>query len=232
MESAEFSESQKKFLSALLKRHCDALCAELKGEVRALKDELYIQRNKIQSLEEENQLLRNQVNQLDRKSRQKNLIFYGLSCRVDEVEQRVKKTLEENLQVEVAQHAISDIHKLGKDQKSPILLELNSRIVRLNILHKASKLKGTGISISPDYTLEEREQRRILVRRMKESIEEGNNARIRGNKLVIDNKQLQQVVDENRAQTDLVRPEVQGVAHRPRGLRPRQPKASEQIQGP
>lgn len=212
-------------MSSLFKKHCDALGDELKSEIRALREEVYLQRNRVQTLEEENQVLRNRVNQLDRRSRQNNLIIHGLRG-VDGMEENVKKTLEESLEVQIHQFAVSDIHRLGKDRKGPILLELNSSIVKQNILQKVSKLKGTAISISPDYTLEEREQRRILVKRMKESIEERNSARIEGNKLIINNKQytLQQIIEENKKRTDVERPEVHGSVHKQRELRPRTTK--------
>lgn len=181
MGNTDFSDTQKKYLENLLKKHCDTVCSEIRDEVRALKSELESSKNKIKELEEK-------VSQLDKKLRKKNLILYGLTAENTELEKKVLETLNGKLKVELEERDIGNIHKLGRDKNSPVLIEFNSFKKRKDTLSQTYKLKETGLSISPDYTQVEREERRILVQCMRESRSKGKQAFIKGNILTIDHQ--------------------------------------------
>ncbi|KAL3284919.1 hypothetical protein HHI36_019051 [Cryptolaemus montrouzieri] len=156
---------QKKIESSLKKQN-DDISSDIESEVGELRHQLVDYKQKTEKLESENEELKKRLEIVDRKTRKNNLVIYGL------------KTTE---------NAVSDVYKIGKTESCPVLLELLNRKLQQQILQNSYKLKGSNISLSPDYTPEERRARKILVVRMREAKEEGKSAYIRGNTLIVEN---------------------------------------------
>lgn len=184
MGSDDFTEAQKKYLETLLKKYSESVCKDIKNELDEVKADFMIYRNKVEELEEENRELKKTIAQIDRKTRRNNLILHGIRADERELEEVAVQTFRECLEVDILGDHITDICRLGRSESSPILVEIKNNKLRRNIFRNAGKLKNTGISISPDYTVEERRNRKLLVEQMKRARERGEDIYIRGNKLV------------------------------------------------
>ncbi|KAJ8982402.1 hypothetical protein NQ317_017204 [Molorchus minor] len=145
--------------------------------------------HKIISLENENLLLKNKVEELDRNSRQKNIIIFGLNKKTDEIApEYICQELKTLLDVNVTASSISNIYSLGKAENSPIKVELVSYMKKREILQHCYRLKGTNITIAHDLTPQQREEHRVL-RNYQKKIRENNSGTsyIKRGKIYINN---------------------------------------------
>ncbi|UYV68474.1 hypothetical protein LAZ67_5004421 [Cordylochernes scorpioides] len=119
---------------------------------------------KIRNLEE-------RAEALERRARENNLIIYGIeSAETDSRElllQKVKKLIAEDMQI-ADDVVIAECHRLGRGPKAPILIEVPDHESRISLLKNSSKLRILNIFMSRDYSLQIREQRKILIERRKE----------------------------------------------------------------
>lgn len=144
----DFSETQKKFLDSFLKKHNEAVCSELKGEINELKQNTELLRVKIGELEAENKELKNRLNDIDSRSRKKNLLLFGLNSQEAELEEKVREVIESKLRILKTENFINDVYRLGRNDDSPVLLEISNQKFKQDILKQVSKLKGSGIVVS------------------------------------------------------------------------------------
>ena len=120
-----------------------------------------------------------------------NIIIHGLEESVNssvELETQV-----ESLLVELGEtQNVKSVERMGRQSLTvrPVKVVLKSRDAQMSILSKKSRLKRTGkfdkVYISPDRTLEERNERRQLVDRLKEMVQRspGKHYFIRGKEVV------------------------------------------------
>ncbi|KAJ8949944.1 hypothetical protein NQ317_011059 [Molorchus minor] len=104
---------------------------------------------------------------------------------------------------------IINAFRLGKssNEKRPVVLQILSYTAKLDILKNRAKLKGTGIFVNEDLIKEDRENRQILVKKLKEARTNNKEARIKGKNIIIDgisynSKQLQNELDNENSQTN------------------------------
>lgn len=114
------------------------------------------------------QLLQNKIDDLENRSRQHNLVFYGIpdtSVRESwsQSESLVKEVCSTKLQVNP--ETIEKAHRLGKFREGktrPVIARFGSLKEKHLILGKAKNLKDTGIGMSEDFSEPVRKKRRIL----------------------------------------------------------------------
>ncbi|CAG9763536.1 unnamed protein product [Ceutorhynchus assimilis] len=121
----------------------------------------------------------------ERKLRKNNIIVFGIP-RCSDILNNTISALNNLLGVDIKVDDINNITQLGNTANSPILIEFISFLKKSSLFGHVSKLKGTKISIANDLCPEDRENHRILVKYLKEAKGRNLNAKIKGNKLVID----------------------------------------------
>ncbi|XP_075725342.1 uncharacterized protein LOC142767489 [Rhipicephalus microplus] len=132
---------------------------------------------RISNLEKNLKAMQMKVDDLENRSRRSNLVIYGAEEQQNEspdmlVELVEKKILDGVLQIKTK--GIEIIHRLGKkkpvgiSRPRPIILRLLDHRDKVSILRQCSKLKGSGFSISEDFSRNTRDIRKKLWDRTKE----------------------------------------------------------------
>lgn len=165
----------------------DNVYQELISSMKNTNEKVRILEEKVVQLETENKLLKGDLENLDRKLRNSNLIFYGIEETGDEIES-VKGIIRDILQIRIDNYDITNVHRLGKanGKVRPVLVKLHSELKRGEILANCSKLKNTRIFVTKDLIHKDLETRRILIHHLKLAKAEKKEARIKGNRLVVE----------------------------------------------
>ncbi|UYV74658.1 hypothetical protein LAZ67_12000433, partial [Cordylochernes scorpioides] len=145
--------------------------------------------------------LEDQLEYLDAKSRERNLIFYGIEQDTNEdCRERIRRVIEENMRT-TEKINITRCHRVSRKPGAPILVEVPEQKDRTTLFEAAFNLRGTKISLSKDYSMKMREQRRVLNVKRRELVEKGTLAKLRDNKLIINGIAYKvcdgQIVDAN-----------------------------------
>ncbi|UYV61902.1 hypothetical protein LAZ67_1007025 [Cordylochernes scorpioides] len=126
---------------------------------------------------------------LEMKLREPNLVFYGVEGEANEGPaeslQKVKSIIKEKMQI-LESINITKCHRLGKANKSPILISLPEYEDRIKLFKNTTKLRDSKIYINKDYSKKIRDQRLILIAKRKELFEKGTRSKLRDNKLIIE----------------------------------------------
>ncbi|UYV82449.1 hypothetical protein LAZ67_21002210 [Cordylochernes scorpioides] len=126
--------------------------------------------------------LEDQLEYLDAKSRERNLIFYGIEQDINEdCRERIRRVIEENMRT-TEKINITRCHRVSRKPGAPILVEVPEQNDRTTLFKAAFNLRGTKISLSKDYSMKMREQRRVLNVKRRELVEKGTLAKLRDNK--------------------------------------------------
>ncbi|UYV84615.1 RQCD1 [Cordylochernes scorpioides] len=132
------------------------------------------------------------------KSREKNLVFYGIEGSGTETSNescvKIKRLLKDNMQI-YDEIDVSKCWRLSKRDKAAILVEVSEYSERMKILKNSFKPKDLNVFVNKDYSPSIREQRRILIYKRKELLNKGINAKLRDNKLIV-NDTFYQVSNE------------------------------------
>ncbi|UYV68017.1 hypothetical protein LAZ67_5002806 [Cordylochernes scorpioides] len=204
----------KDLINALTKR-LDSWGERLESRLSAIDDRVENINQRLQQLEESSAVtkaalsqnskkikdLEDQLEHLDAKSRERNLIFYGIEQDNNEdCRERIRKVIEENMQT-TEKINITRCHRLSRKPGAPILIEVPEQNDRLTLFKAALNLRGTKISLSKDYSMKMREQRRVLNVKRRELVEKGTLAKLRDDKLLINGIAYKvcdgQIVDAN-----------------------------------
>ncbi|UYV72419.1 hypothetical protein LAZ67_9003047 [Cordylochernes scorpioides] len=125
---------------------------------------------------------------LEMKLREPNLVFYGVEGEANEGPaeslQKVKSIIKEKMLI-LENISITKCHRLGKANKSPILISLPEYEDRIKLFKNTTKLRDSKIYISKDYSKKIRDQRLILIAKRKELFEKGTRSKLRDNKLFV-----------------------------------------------
>lgn len=168
---------------------------QLKYEIKELKDvnkKIQIIENKNLELEEQNRKLTNKINIAERKLKKYNLVFYGIKGDDSDIEAQIISILNEKLEVICTGDNIRDIYRIGKTENEnirPVVVEFVNYKLKRNILLNASKLKGSEIYVSNDYTTEEYEKRKLLNKHLKLARQKNLNAKIKKNALIVNGEE-------------------------------------------
>jgi len=189
--------------------------ATIQSELTATRDSLNGAIKRIDCLEQENSLLqsdnfrlksdlskvRNRLINLEKQSRNENLIFYGISeSEPENCEEKVRKVFSDIMKVDDACNLqISLCHRVGTKRTGassrkprPILVKFIRGLDKRKVLQKRDNLKtvapGSNISVSHDFPEEIRQRREILKKILNKAKSLQMNAYLSADKLFIDNK--------------------------------------------
>ncbi|XP_077528033.1 uncharacterized protein LOC144139611 [Haemaphysalis longicornis] len=152
---------------------------------------------KIASLEDNLQAVTKKLDELENRSRRSNLIIYGVEEKPDESPETllsvVSKEIFEGI-LKVNTGDIEKIHRLGKQSTEdvnkikPIILKFSNNQDKTKIFKNCSKLKGSGYSISDDFSRTMRDVRKKLWDRTKENRDKGEKVVLVYDKVSINGK--------------------------------------------
>lgn len=179
-----------------------AVLGTFKAEIQVNNEKIYEKLDQIQEslnpLKQEVKSLSSKVEIQDRNSRRKNLIIYNLEDNNKEtpdiLENQITNLITQNLQVtDFTKLELDFVRRMGQPKKAadkprPVIIGLTTERRKQEILRKCNLLKNTNISVQQDLTIEARTQRKVLVNKMKEEKNKGNDVVIRRNKLVVRGK--------------------------------------------
>ncbi|UYV72100.1 hypothetical protein LAZ67_9001809 [Cordylochernes scorpioides] len=142
-----------------------------------------------------------QIEQLERKSREKQMILYGVPRQENKECLTVVKGIIKDKMKNIEELNITQYHRFSKKQDAPILIEVPDYKERLCLFKNAFALRESRISLSRDYSAKIRSQRRLLNSKRKELQLKGIRAKLRDDRLLVNgsiSKVLNgQVVDPN-----------------------------------
>lgn len=133
-----------------------------------------------------------QIVQLQRESKRKNIIIFG----IDEANNEDQKIQEHKVAEVVkitgvefdAEKDIVETKRIGKKEENkirPIMVELRNGNKRIDILKASKQLKRTKFSINEDFPRGVQEQRKVLRKHLISARELGKRATMRYNKLIV-----------------------------------------------
>lgn len=129
---------------------------------------------------------------LERKLRKNNIVLFGLS--VDDTTSLIQLTLDKInslLGLNFTNADINNVYRIGKGKERPVIVEFVSFLKKSLIFKCPQKLKAlrdTGISLTNDFCPEDRQSHKELRHHLKRARGQGQNAKIVGLKLKIDDK--------------------------------------------
>lgn len=163
------------------------------NQTRDLKEQIKLsietQNKTIKIANEKLEKLANRCLYLERKSRKNNIIIFGLEIKEHLLKETIT-TLNSLLNLNYSESDINNIYKIGQGSNPPIVVEFISFLRKIEVfkdLDKLKKLKEKNIAISNDLCEEDRKEQKLLRKYLKEAREKQLNAKIRGNKLEINN---------------------------------------------
>ncbi|UYV68203.1 hypothetical protein LAZ67_5003376, partial [Cordylochernes scorpioides] len=174
----------KDLINALTKR-LDNWGERLESRLSAIDDRVENINQRLQQLEESSAVtkaalsqnskkikdLEDQLEYLDAKSRERNLIFYGIEQDINEdCRERIRRVIVENMRT-TEKINITRCHRVSRKPGAPILVEVPEQNERTTLFKAAFNLRGTKISLSKDYSMKMREQRRVLNVKRRELVE-------------------------------------------------------------
>ncbi|CAG9768347.1 unnamed protein product [Ceutorhynchus assimilis] len=202
--------------------------ALLKTDFDHLKSKLADSEKLIKELKRDNEDLEGKLLKFNSNTKKNNLIIFGLEETDEEDPYQVVLNLFSSiLNINTTKEEISAVYRFGKASRTrPILVKFISYHKKSTILQNAKLLKGSEIAISLDLTKEERENQKILYRHLKEAKNQGLEAKIKKNELIVQGetftiKELLNL-EKNEAQASQTTPSTQ-----PTGNANNKPKTAE-----
>lgn len=158
------------------------------SEKRILK-ELGVTRERVEELERENTELKNKIENLERVTRKKNIVIFGMERKdpIPSVDVFAEE-LSSLLKITIDSTDIIDLHSLGNETTSPLKVELLSYSKKQRILSQGYQLKGTEIKIAHDLTQAQREDFTVLKKYLVQARNNNKKAAIKGQRLIIEGK--------------------------------------------
>lgn len=130
---------------------------------------------------------------LERRIRQNNIIVFGAISLFTSQSLASDTILLLNnlLGVTLKTDDINNVYKIGKSENPPIIVEFVSFLKKKTLFENKDKLKELkqhGISITNDQSIEDRNNFKILRKHLKNAREQNLNAKIRGQKLLVEDE--------------------------------------------
>lgn len=161
-----------------IEQTCKNVFTSYETEVKAI-TEKYI------SIEKENTELKRQLKSIETKLKSNNIVVYGIKEKLDETQNDLITTaqtiFEDILSIKLNISEFSNIYRIGKkkNKSRPVLISLTTYLRKTEILRSATKFKRSTFSISPDLTIQEQQERKVLVSELKKAKHEGKTASIK-----------------------------------------------------
>jgi hypothetical protein len=175
-----------------------AIKSAVNAEIKPLHDEISSLRSdflkrvvhtekEVKVLREENSLLHRRISQLERYTRRKNVVIFGVPDDVP-AEGALATLATGKLSLERVP-PIAAAYRIGKGaERRPILVKLCSQQDKELIMSNVGKLRGTKISINDDLTPEEQAVRRTIVAASKAAKERGIFCKVRRTGLLVNDR--------------------------------------------
>ncbi|KAI4470929.1 tubulin-specific chaperone e [Holotrichia oblita] len=177
---------------ALLKEQTDTLIKQFDERINSFKKDLILANEEIQNLKNENSKLKHTVIGLEKTLKNNNIVIFGIPPK--EKESRLDLTkfvldkFETLLNITCSSTEVADIYRVGKrSQSSAVIIKFCSIFTKDEILRNCSKLKGTGLFVTHDLSYDERQSKKKLRQYYQAALEKSMNAKVIGNKLIIEN---------------------------------------------
>ena len=132
------------------------------------------------------------VEWLEREIRKRNVVLQSMEEEKNESEEQLMVQVNRMNLKALKETDITEVRRIGKKRegfKRPILIEVRTTNMKMDILRKKNKLRGTEIYVNEDYIKEVQRQRKDLVKFMKIAREQGHEATLMYNNLKMKNEQ-------------------------------------------
>lgn len=145
---------------------------DIKEDIELLKHSVTQQNQKLKSIENdvvrlraENTQLRRSTEALERKVRERNVAVFGIdSMKHDVLVDYIIKLFGEKLDITLKPENIGNIYYKGKKENTnrPVILNLTHYSLKQSILRASKGLKGTGVFVANDLTVEQQKEQKVL----------------------------------------------------------------------
>lgn len=133
------------------------------------------------------------LNVLERDSKQRNLVFFGIEegeSSYSQLQDKVIDTIANNIKVDIENSDVEVVRRIGKpgDGTRPVSVRLTTLRKKICILKNKKELKGSQIGVSEEFPPEILNKRKELKILQQEEIKKGNIAFIKYDKLIVKEK--------------------------------------------
>lgn len=146
---------------------------------------------KYEELQQEVETLRNQLKRIEHQKRSKNIVLFKVEESASEQILLTVSRVMSNAKIEVPDVCIETAYRVGKTKGGPVIIKLTAPRWKQHFFSKAANLRQLGITISNDYTLEERQERKQQWEACKQLKERGLAPTLNRNRIYVDNKQIE-----------------------------------------
>lgn len=185
-------------LESLLSLQTEEIKKEFRRENARILEILEEQGDKVKKLEVKCDSLDGDGRRTQKLLRKNNIIVSGCTTDGSADLKGLIAELSERLGVNLTISDVNNFHRLRSQKGALFKVELVSFLKKLEIMKNTHKLKGSSMYVSHDLTIVEREDRKILIKHMKKAKSRGQDARLRGERLVIDGVSFSACHLENR----------------------------------
>lgn len=148
----------------------------------------------------------------ERRLRRNNVVLFGIEAGEGDLAEFVLSKIDSLLGIKFKKSEVNNIYKIGRNPRSPIVVEFVSFYSKLSIFSEKERLKnlkGTGITLANDLCKQDRIDRKVLVKHLIEARQKNIPARIRGYRLEIQGQlytasQLEQNGEESEVEYETV----------------------------
>lgn len=127
---------------------------------------------------------------LEKQSRQRNIVFFGMSeteLPYEQLQTNLINFIKEHFSIDIEPRDIQEIKRIGKlgDRPRPIIVTFTTLGMKINIIKRKRLLRDTQYYLKEDYPLQVLEKRRQLQEQANLEKEKGNKVIIKYDKLII-----------------------------------------------
>lgn len=180
-------------LLAAIRTENQSTKSDIKSELKKVNDNILMkieeQNKKISELEKKCNKLEQNFLPVERRLRKNNIIIFGLEVK-DETELLglIITFFKDALGVDVDESDLNNLYTIKSEKGTPVKVEFVSFLKKSSILKNLPKLKGTRTFIAQDLCIEDRKDLKILKHHLKEARAKNIFARIKGNKLLVNDE--------------------------------------------
>lgn len=143
--------------------------------------------------------LKNDYEKLEKELKKNNIVIFGLDSAAQDLGTFAINSLNHHLGLNLTLSDINNVYAFGKQSsKKPIIVKFISYLRKQEVLRNSKKLKGTGISVAEDLSLDERKENKILRQHLIKARKQKLNATIKNRKLIVNGQKYtaQQLAEE------------------------------------
>lgn len=186
----KIEESNRKTIYEANERQTEIIKQHVEKEISSVINRFEKELERISSdFEAKYNKLNDKFDQLEKFQRKNNVIIFGLPPVKENLLGHVLQILNQHLQLNIQSSEVNNVYTFGRNpNKKPVVLSLISYIRKQEIVKNSRLLKPTGIFISDDLTVKERQDQQTLRHHLKIARSEGQDAFIRNKKLTINGR--------------------------------------------